>query len=148
METTLPTLDRHDFFRIVGTSIGAIMLTNCLGGCGKSAGDPTPAPAAIDFTIDLTDNKFANLNTKGGYAYQSGVIIARTNADTFLAVAQQCTHENTTIVYQGANNRFYCPNHGSGFDTKGQVLNGPASRALIQYTVVVDPIKKTVRVFS
>lgn len=148
MEATTTTMDRQDFFRLVGTSIGAIILSQCLAGCTKDNGtDPIPGET-IDFTISLTDNLFANLNVKGGYAYKSGVIIARTQADQLIAVSAVCTHESSQIIFQGANNRFYCPNHGSAFDTDGKVIVNPATRALTKYNVLADKTAGSIRVYS
>lgn len=148
MEATTTTMDRQEFFRLVGTSIGAIMLTRCLSGCTKENGtDPTPS-GSIDFTISLNDNVFANLNQKGGYAYKNGVIIARTQADQIIAVSSACTHEGTQVIFQSNNNRFYCPSHGSAFDTEGKVLNSPASRALTKYNVSSDKTTGSVRIYS
>ena len=141
-------MDRHEFFRLVGTSVGAIMLSRCLAGCTKSNGaDPTPA-GAVDFTISLNDNKYANLNQKGGYVYNNGVIIARTQADQLIAVSSAWTHEGTRITFQSASKRFYCANHGSAFDTDGKVINSPATRALTKYNVLADKTAGSVRVYS
>ena len=148
MEGTTTTMDRQEFFRLVGTSIGAIMLSRCLSGCTKDNGtDPTPSDT-VDFTISLSDNVFANLNQKGGYAYKSGVIIARTQADQLIAVSSACTHEGTQVIFQGNSNRFYCPNHGSAFDTEGKVISSPATRALTKYNITMDKTAGSVRVYS
>lgn len=148
MEATTTTMDRQEFFRLVGTSIGAILLSQCLAGCNKANGtDPVPGET-IDFTISLADNLFANLNQKGGYAYKSGIIIARTQADQLIAVSATCTHESNQIIFQGANNRFYCPSHGSAFDTDGKVIVSPATRALTKYNVLADKTAGSIRVYS
>jgi cytochrome b6-f complex iron-sulfur subunit len=158
MEHTPATalMPRHEFFRLVGTGFGAILLTQCAMGCAKAADadtEVTPAKtAAVDFTLKLSDNVNANLNAKGGYVYANGVVVAQTKDGEFIAVARKCTHDNgafnTDVVFQQANNRFYCPNHGSGFDTTGKVLNGPAEKPLTQYKISQDKAANTIRVFS
>jgi len=152
--TPAPALmPRHEFFRLVGTGFGAILLTQCTMGCAKAADDAiTPAATAVDFTLKLSDTINANLNAKGGYVYANGVVVAQTKDGEFIAVSRKCTHDNgrynTDVIFQKANNRFYCPNHGSGFDTTGKVLNGPASTPLSQYKISQDKTAGTIRVFS
>jgi len=144
---TPPTssLTRTDFMRIVGTSIGLIAFTNCISACGKDGGDPAPA-ATVDFTINWANSPYSNLKTKGGYVVEQNVIIAQTLSGEFIAVSSICTHDRNALVFQGANNRFYCPAHMSMFSTAGAVLNGPASVALKTYAVTVDQATGTIRV--
>jgi cytochrome b6-f complex iron-sulfur subunit len=142
-------MDRKEFLAQLGLSSAAIFAGACLAGCSKddggSGGGVTP-PANVDFTINLADSANAALNTAGGFIYQSGIIIARTLTDTYLAVAQACTHEGTTVVWQSGNNRFFCPNHGSTFSTTGAVTNGPAGSALRRYNTSLTGTN--LRIFS
>jgi cytochrome b6-f complex iron-sulfur subunit len=142
-------MDRKEFLAQLGLSSAAIFAGACLAGCSKedngSGGGVTP-PANVDFTINLADSANASLNTAGGFIYQSGIIIARTLTDTYLAVAQACTHEGTSVVWQAGNNRFFCPNHGSTFSTTGSVTNGPAGSALRRYNTSLTGTN--LRVFS
>jgi Rieske Fe-S protein len=60
-------------------------------------------------------------------------LVARTAQDTFTALTATCTHESCTVTgFQSS--QFVCPCHGSRFSTSGGVVNGPATRALQQYT--------------
>jgi cytochrome b6-f complex iron-sulfur subunit len=142
-------MDRKEFLAQLGLSSAAIFAGACLAGCSKddggSGGGVTP-PANVDFTINLADSANSALNTAGGFIYQSGIIIARTLTDTYLAVAQACTHEGTTVVWQSGNNRFFCPNHGSTFSTTGAVTNGPAGSALRRYNTSLTGTN--LRIFS
>lgn len=142
-------MDRKEFLAQLGLSSAAIFAATCLGSCSKddggSGGGVTP-PTNVDFTINLGDSANAALNTAGGFIYQSGIIIARTLTDTYLAVAQACTHEGTTVVWQSGNNRFFCPNHGSTFSTTGAVTNGPAGSALRRYNTSLTGTN--LRIFS
>ncbi|HEX9959041.1 MAG TPA: Rieske 2Fe-2S domain-containing protein, partial [Fibrella sp.] len=87
-----------------------------------------------------------NLQTKGGYVTEQKVIIAQTMAGDFIAVSSVCTHDNNAVVFQGANNRFYCAAHMSAFGTNGAVKNGPAVKPLKTYTVTVNQTTGDIRV--
>jgi Rieske Fe-S protein len=59
------------------------------------------------------------------------VLVARTGADTFVALSAGCTHQACEITaFSGQT--FICPCHGSEFDTNGRVVRGPASSPLRQ----------------
>ncbi len=54
----------------------------------------------------------------------------------FLAVSSKCTHLGCTVLFNTNNNRLECPCHASAFNTNGEVLSPPATRALDYYPVV------------
>ncbi|WP_337040845.1 QcrA and Rieske domain-containing protein [Emticicia sp. 17c] len=149
------TIDRKEFMKQVGISFGAIMLMNCLQSC--DAGGEIPDPnngnnsGNVDFTLDLNNASYSTLKNKGGYVVvkPQNIIVARTTADTWIAVSAICTHEQTTTVnYRAATNDFLCPNHQSEFKADGSVQKGPATAALKKYSVSADLTNNTVRVFE
>jgi cytochrome b6-f complex iron-sulfur subunit len=145
------TIERKEFMKQVGIGFGAILLTNCLTSCGETEiPDPMPGGGGdkIDFTLNLNIAANNSLNTKGGFVVSNKVIIARTLADTFIAVASSCTHQGTTINYRPATNDFLCPNHGSQFTAVGGVQVGPATAALVKYKTAYDATAKTLRIFE
>lgn len=127
-------MDRKEFLSQVGFGAASLFLINCLGGCSKSAA----TPASTDFTVHLNASGNAALKTAGGFVYTNGVVVAQTLAGKFIAVSQSCTHEGATVQYDASSDRFFCPAHGSVFADSGQVINGPAGRALTEYTVDVN----------
>jgi len=152
MENTLPTMDRHEFFRLVGTGIGAILLGHSASGCAEHASeDPTPvASQKIDFTIQLNEQNNTNLMSKGGYVVVNNVIIAQTQAGSFLAVSAQCTYVEgkSQLVYRASENQFYCPLHLDRYDATGKVALGPATQSLTQYLVAPNLSSGTLRIYQ
>ena len=167
-------IERKEFLNLVGISIGAIILQNCMSGCSKTS-DPAPAvvtpttpttpstgggtttasgltgnnqlsKGAIDFSIDITKSDFEILKTNGKSVVTGDVIVARTKTGDFLVVEKACTHQSTTVDYNADSNNFSCSNHGSVFNSSGNVTNGPAVTALKKYSATFDSTKNTLKV--
>ncbi len=137
-QEAITTIDRQEFFRLVGVSIGAIVLQQCLSGCGTGGSDPEPDNTPKDFSININNANFTALRNAGGFVRSNGIIIARTNQGGFIAVSQACTHEGTPVNFVSSNSTFLCPNHGSVFSSEGEVQTGPATKPLILYKTNYD----------
>jgi cytochrome b6-f complex iron-sulfur subunit len=133
-------MNRKEFLSLLGSTATSFALLTCLGGCTKTGGlsSDTIGPSNIDFSLDLSQPANAVLNNNGGYLYKSGIIVARTKNGQYIAVQQICTHENSSVVYQGNYSRFYCDRHGAIYSETGIVTGGPAPRALKQYNTSLD----------
>ncbi|NSW95453.1 MAG: Rieske (2Fe-2S) protein [Bacteroidales bacterium] len=92
------------------------------------------------FTINLTDQNYASLNTAGGFVViaTKKIIVANTGNNAFVALASECTHEGCTVTYNATSNNFPCPCHQSLFSSTGAVVNGPATVALKSYPVAKE----------
>lgn len=135
---TQESISRKDFLRSMG--LGGAALMAVLASCKNTVDVVLPSGG---ITVDLS----TKLLTVGSYIYSNGIIIARIaagNASTsFVAVAQACTHEGTSVVYQSSG-KFHCPNHGAEFNTSGAVTLGPATKSLTKYTPSVSGTTLTV----
>lgn len=58
-------------------------------------------------------------------------------ADGFYAISSVCTHLGCNVKRGGRG--FECPCHGSQFDESGQVVEGPAPKALAWYALSLSP---------
>jgi Rieske Fe-S protein len=60
--------------------------------------------------------------------------VTRLSEAEAVTVSRVCTHQGCTVALPGAPGATLdCPCHGSRFRTNGQVVNGPAARALSQF---------------
>ncbi len=60
--------------------------------------------------------------------------VTRLSATEAVTISRVCTHQGCTVALPGAPGATLdCPCHGSRFRTNGQVVNGPATRALSQF---------------
>ena len=159
-------MERKEFLNLVGLSVGAVILQNCMSGCSK-ASDPAPAvippvvpptggggggtttgsgltgnnsiaKGTIDFSLDITDKNFSDLATNGKAIISGDIIVARTKTGDFLALEKACTHQQTTVDYVPDTNIFSCSNHGSQFNANGSVKKAPAVAALKSYIATFD----------
>lgn len=60
-------------------------------------------------------------------------------ADGFRALSSVCTHLGCITRYQAGEQIIACPCHGSRFDLDGEVLAGPAPRALAWLEMGLSP---------
>jgi len=91
-----------------------------------------------DLKINMDESAYSALKNAGGFVVASGIIIANSDGDNYVAVSSICTHQACTVGYSIQNNNFPCPCHGSVFNSNGSVANGPATQPLKQYTVTKD----------
>jgi cytochrome b6-f complex iron-sulfur subunit len=133
-------MNRKEFLALIGMSAGAYAISRCSEGCRTSASQAYPSPPTnVNFTLDLWLAPYAALNNNGGYVYYNGIIVARVNTNTFIAVSEYCTHQGTAVIYQPGNNDFYCSAHSATFADSGAVVSGPAAVALQQYNTKLIP---------
>jgi cytochrome b6-f complex iron-sulfur subunit len=136
---------RHDFLTALGVSAGTVIFAPFLVSCSKSSTDTsgpgTGGGGGVDFTLDLSLPANAALNTNGGFLISGGVIVARTSAGSYVALASTCTHQGYAVEYVSANNQFQCtnssPGHGSLYSVNGTVVSGPAPKALTMYNTTL-----------
>lgn len=129
-------MDRKEFFRYAG--MGGLLLASggLLEACKKKEEDP--APTDVDFTIDLNDSDYSDLNTVGGYIYEDDIIVVQMNTGDYAALSKKCTHQLCTVKYRPAINQFECLCHNAFFDSKGEVISGPPNIPLKEYNTELN----------
>ncbi len=63
--------------------------------------------------------------------------VAGDETNSVLAIYQVCTHLGCLVPFDGGQNRFICPCHGSTFERDSVYVLGPAPRSLDQFEVLV-----------
>ena len=144
-------MERKNFISLVGLGAGSIIVTSCLGGCGKSD-SPTPSPVPggpgnrVDFTLDVSTN--SDIISKN-WTIQNGVIIAKNGAN-YIALSGLCTHQQSSMTYLSVNNTFPCSlqggGHGSVFNADGVKIAGPANGNLKKFNTTLTG--NSLRVFE
>ena len=79
--------------------------------------------------------RYAADGVYGGFTSQ-GFFIVRQGEKVF-ALSAICTHKKCKLKSQ-PDHSFYCPCHGSSFDSAGHVKRGPAKRDLPVFATTVD----------
>lgn len=78
--------------------------------------------------------------------------VSRLEDGGILALWHRCTHLGCTVPWDEAAGQFHCPCHSSIFNTRGEVVSGPAPRPLdlfpieiVDGQIVVDTSQSIVR---
>lgn len=86
-----------------------------------------------DFTALRAVNGSIRLQVPGAPLSLGRIVVTRLTQNEFSSLSENCTHEFCPVEpYE--NGRFNCFCHGSVFDGRGKVLQGPATRALPSYS--------------
>ena len=64
------------------------------------------------------------------------MVVYRENENDFTVLLLRCSHQYNELNVNGE--LLTCPAHGSEFDTKGNVVNGPANEKLRSFTSTKD----------
>jgi len=96
--------------------------------------------------LTLSKDDF-KIKQKGGTSYSSFIIVRndalqfpicvyRFNDEKYSAIWMKCAHQGAEL--QASGDVLQCPAHGSEFNNRGQVTNGPASTNLRTFPVIVN----------
>jgi len=128
-------MDRKEFLTAIGFGAAAVLVSNCVGACKKTA--ITPAPTGVNLTVKLSD--YPDLANVGGMGtLPNGILVALAVSGSYIAVWPHCTHQNGIVSYHTVPEGFTCPVHGARFTDTGANISGPAGSPLTQYTVALN----------
>lgn len=131
-------------FAAMGITVSACGVTNTNddseegGGSGGGGGTDTGVTVTGSIvTIDLTKSGGQPLAPSGGWLLntQAGILAVNINGSVIRAFTNVCTHSGCPNSWEFGNSLFTCTCHNSKFNTAGEVVQGPATRDLDEYTV-------------
>ncbi|MEI9808923.1 MAG: Rieske (2Fe-2S) protein [Bacteroidota bacterium] len=136
-------MDRNQFIKQCGFA--------CLGAIGIAAITQSCSPAR-QLNAPIIDNRlviplaaFMDKKQKGQYRryliVRNGqlnypLVIYRNNGNDYTALLLRCSHQYNELNVNGE--LLTCAAHGSEFDTKGNVVNGPANEKLRSFAATTD----------
>lgn len=128
-------MKRKDFFKVVSTGAVCGGMLSILEGCVTYR--------YVDYQLKnnklkvtkvvFQEDSFVLLQNPQG---KSPIYLRKKTDGSFRALLLECTHKQCTV--NPSLNGLSCPCHGSRYDAKGNVLEGPARRDLFSYRVTTD----------
>jgi Rieske Fe-S protein len=134
-------MERKEFIKACGFAcMGGLFASAMLEGC---AGARAVTGTIENADLVVPENAFLGKNAsfKSYIVVQHDslkypVCVYRFGATEYTALLMRCTHQGAELQVFG--DRLECPAHGSQFDDKGQVKNGPADTNLRSFPVTVQ----------
>ena len=123
-------IDRREFVQMTTCAV----LAGSLGGCASLALVPVETRAG---RARMVIRNHPPLATPGGFVriqpanYPHHLLVLAEADGAFAVLSPVCTHRQCIVDVSGQ--RLVCPCHGSEYDRAGEVLRGPAERALTRY---------------
>ncbi len=137
-------MDRKEFIKTCGFAcVGGIGMAGILQSCsttkllgGKIVGDDLIVPTSDFETKNKGAVYFKKYVVVQNDILQYPICIYRKNENEYTALWMRCTHQGTELQVFG--DRLQCPAHGSEYDDRGAVQNGPADTKLRTFPVTIE----------
>jgi Rieske Fe-S protein len=137
-------MNRREFFvNTCAACLGVTAVTGLLPGCTTTRyASGTPGKDGI--TVPIDEFK-VNKKSRSGYlpfiivrneSLKYPIYVYRFGETEYSAVWMQCTHQGAEL--QASGDQLQCSAHGSEFNNKGKVTNGPADKDLRSFPVTVN----------
>lgn len=133
-------MKRKKFIKTCGWAcLGTASLSLFLQGCASAK--RISAPITKDnMVLAITDfikkDGFYNYIVAYNSQLQFPIAIFRSSEKVYIALYLQCSHQGNELDVYG--DKLVCPAHGSEFNLKGNVTNGPASDPLRSFPVQIE----------
>jgi Rieske Fe-S protein len=137
-------MERKDFIKTCGFAcLGGIGISILLESCGtlqiltgEIAGDDLIVPLT-QFAIGPAHKKqFRRYIILNNDLLKFPICVYRFNETTYSALWMQCTHQGAELQVFG--DKLQCPAHGSEFNNKGMMQNGPADTNLRSFPIIIE----------
>ena len=130
---------RRKFIKLVSSGIGSGLIGGAIIGCATATVyDGSIYKGVLEYPLsDFTDNIGDNYGLLVSSNELSGAIILIKDAGgKFMAISARCTHQGCQVKVK--RQFFSCPCHGSTYDGFGNVIRGPAQKALRSFPVKIS----------
>jgi Rieske Fe-S protein len=111
------------------------------GNDGNGGGDVKPDGVEVKLTAKMKQvggsDKLSDAAVLKALGVNDSLLLVRVDDATIAANTIACTHQRCDVAYNKGTKSLDCPCHGSRFDLEGNVLNGPAPKALIHLKAVI-----------
>jgi arsenite oxidase small subunit len=106
----------------------------------SSPSSPASSPPVAGASTAIANTSNLQVGSPVYFDYPSGYpnVLFKRSDGTLNAYSLLCTHVCCEVTYESSSNVFFCPCHGSVFDSSGNVTRGPAASALPSITLTVD----------
>jgi arsenite oxidase small subunit len=117
----------------LGVALGSVKLPSTSSSPAGSAQVASP-------TTPIANTSYLQVDSPVYFEYPSGYpnVLFKRSDGNLAAFSLLCTHVCCETTYEASSSIFYCPCHGSEFDSSGNVIRGPASSPLPTITLTVD----------
>lgn len=137
-------MDRKEFIKSCGFAcIGSVGLAGILQSCSPSrllsgtiAGDNLLVSLSDFETKNGKETYFKKYIVVQNDILQYPICVYRFSENEYSALWMRCTHQGTELQVFG--NRLQCPAHGSEFDNRGGIQNGPAEVKLRTFPITIE----------
>jgi cytochrome b6-f complex iron-sulfur subunit len=138
------TVSRRDFVCRAGAVLAGASIAPLAAGCAGAVAYRV-TPVSGELRLDLST--IPELQVEAGVAQlqvdgeEAPLFIVRQNVQVYHTLSSVCTHQGCTV--EAKRTRFECPCHGSVYSRMGDVMRGPAERALRRYPTTLLPNGRT-----
>jgi Rieske Fe-S protein len=133
-------MNRKEFIQHCGFAcLGTIVLQSCGTAkelSGTISGDDLVVSLADFETMAGKEKHFKKYIVVQNERLKHPICIYRFNENEYTALWMRCTHQGAELQVFG--DKLQCPAHGSEFNNKGDIQNGPAAVALRSFPVSID----------
>jgi len=75
---------------------------------------------------------------------ETPLVVINRKGSGFIALSRICPHLGCLVGYDKFNDKLVCPCHAGEFDLEGNVLSGPATKALLRYPLKINADQITI----
>jgi Rieske Fe-S protein len=133
-------MNRKEFIKTCGLAcLGATFFTPFMQGCVATKSITAVIEddnVLVPLSSFMKEGKQLNYLVVNNAQLQYPIYLFRFSDTEYTALYMQCTHQGNELSAYGE--KLVCSAHGSEFDNKGRVTNGPASKTLRSFSTKLE----------